>query len=65
MSTTPEMDAGYLREFVKVFGRADDVLGFDPARLAAVADWDIIRTLDDFEIRVRNWTDRFHRARQG
>jgi hypothetical protein len=57
--------ARYLHEFTKVLTRSDDFMEFDAAKLAAMADADLIRTIDDYAARVRNFTDRFHRARPG
>lgn len=54
----------YRSEFDRVMARADEVLGFDPVKLAELADVDLIRTVEDYAIRVRNFAGRFHRALQ-
>lgn len=57
--------ARYLHEFMKVLTRSDDFMEFDPTKLAELADADLVQTVDDYAARVRNFTDRFHRARPG
>jgi hypothetical protein len=56
--------SAYMREFTKVFAHADNVLAFDPVDLAAAADWDLIRTIDDYDKRVRNFAARLRCARE-
>jgi transcriptional regulator with XRE-family HTH domain len=55
--------ARYLHEFMKALTRSDDFMEFDPEKLAEMADPTVTRTVDDYLIRVRNFSDRFHHAR--
>lgn len=57
--------ARYLHEFMKVLTRSDDFMQFDPGKLAELADQDLVTTIDNHLIRVRNFAERFHRARPG
>jgi hypothetical protein len=57
--------ARYLHEFLKALTRSDDFMEFEPEKLAELADTDVAQTVDDYAIRVRNFTERFHRARPG
>jgi len=57
--------ARYLHEFMKALTRSDDFMEFDPQKLGEIADMDMVRIIDDYVISVRNFAERFHRARPG
>jgi transcriptional regulator with XRE-family HTH domain len=64
LDSDPDLQrARYLHEFMKAITRSDDFMEFDPEKLAEMADPTLTRTVDDYLIRVRNFSDRFHHAR--
>ncbi|MGH3095125.1 MAG: helix-turn-helix domain-containing protein [Streptosporangiales bacterium] len=54
--------AQYIHEFMKVRTRSDDFMEFEPEKIAACADLEVGEFVDNYLIRVRTWTERFHAA---
>lgn len=57
--------AKYLHAFMKALTRSDTFMEFEPEKLAELADDDLVTTIDNHLIRVRNFTERFHAALPG
>lgn len=57
--------ARYRHEFMKVLCRSDDFMEFDPVKLGAMADRDLIEVMDNYLTNVRHFIERFHESADG
>jgi transposase-like protein len=57
--------AKYRLAFIKAIKRSDAVFEFDPKDLAGHADQDLIRLVDEYQVRVTNFAKQFHKAVPG
>lgn len=64
-SSQAVQDASYVHQFMRVFARTDDFLGFDPERLAHLLDVGECESVDMFAASVTRFADTLRRSRSG